>query len=296
MIRYICSRQHLYTLEQFVVSWLPDLASRFQVIPYESIPSGVPARPGTYIFSDLERLTPRGIQLAVTFRRSLDTLGEQVRVLNDPTRVLRRYDLLRALHDAGINSFDACRVTEERRPRSWPVLLRREFDHAGPIGDLVENAAELDDALAALVETGESLEGVIAVEFRDTADEHGVYRKYGAFLVGGRVIPRHVLFSRHWCVKNPDLLEPEHIDEELRYVETFPHADDVRRVFELARIDYGRIDFALLGGRLLVWEINTNPILVTTASAAPGAPRRPANERFAALAREAFLSLDAKVG
>jgi hypothetical protein len=293
VIHYLCTRKHLYTLGQYLRAWAPDLRQRFQLIPYESLPGAFPPpRPGVYVFADLERLRPRGMALATSFRHTLDALGEHARILNDPQVVLRRYELLRALYDSWINSFDAYRIHEARRPRSWPVLLRREFDHSGPIEDLVPSGAAYDDALARL-RVNRQTEGVIAVEFRDTADERKVYRKYGAFLFGNRLVPRHVLFSRRWCVKDTDLLEPEHIAEELLYLETFPRAEEVRRIFAIARVDYGRIDYAFYGDRMQVWEINTNPFLVYAKSAEPGAARREANERFAAQAREAFLALDA---
>jgi hypothetical protein len=295
LIHYLCTREHMYTLHRFLTCWAPDLSERFNPLPYQDVLAGRFApKPGTYIFADLERLTPPGLQAVTRFRSSLDVLGDRVRVLNDPARVLRRYDLLRALYGAWINSFDAYRVTEKRSPRSWPVLLRRESDHRGPISDLLETKAHLDGAVAALVKHGSRVDDVIAIEFRNTADAGGMYRKYGAFLIGDRLIARHVLFSRRWCVKDPDLLGPEQLAEELRYVQSFPHADEVRRIFELARIDYGRIDYAFYGDRLQVWEINTNPILATAQSAQPGAPRREANDRFVALARDAFLALDAK--
>ena len=38
-----------------------------------------------------------------------------------------------------------------------------------------------------------------------------------------------------------------------------PHEHELRRIFSTARIEYGRIDYALLGERIQVWEINTNP-------------------------------------
>jgi hypothetical protein len=292
LIHYVCTPGHLYTLQGFLESWAPDLTSRFRTITYRDLMSSPPpARPGAYVFADLERLTPTGLQAAARFRRSLEPLGDRVHVLNDPTRALRRYDLLRKLYESWVNSFDAYRMTEPRRPRSWPVLLRREYDHRGAIGELIANPETLDSAVAKLAQSPEGLDGAIAVEFRDTADNLGVYRKYGAFRIGDRILPRHVLFSRHWCVKEPDLLEAEHIEEELQYVQGFPHAEAVKPIFDLARIDYGRIDYSFYEGRLQVWEINTNPILVKPASAEAGAPRREANTRFAALAREAFLAL-----
>jgi hypothetical protein len=293
LIYYLSTREHLYTLGQFLESWAPELADRFVPVAYQEIVSGLTRpQPGTYIFADLERLSSAALQAVAQFRHSLAPLGERVRVLNEPSRVLRRYDLLRTLYDSWINSFDAYRLTEKRRPRSWPVLLRREWDHSGAIGGLIGTSAHLDAVVQALLARGESLDGLIVVEFRQTADAHGVYRKYGAFLIGGRILPRHVLFSRQWCVKEPELTEPAQIEEELRYVQSFPHADEVRRIFKLAAIDYGRIDYGFYGDRLQVWEINTNPMIVTTVSAAPGAPRREANQRFTALAREAFVALD----
>ena len=42
-------------------------------------------------------------------------------------------------------------------------------------------------------------------------------------------------------------------------METNPHERRLREIFGRARIDYGKIDYAMLGDRLQVWEINTNP-------------------------------------
>jgi hypothetical protein len=297
LIHYLCSQKHSYPLGSFLEAWAQDMAHRFRQISYESLASGPPERrEGVYIFADLERLTPRGLEVAVAFRNSLRALGDRARVLNDPTRALRRYDLLRTLYDGWINSFDAYRVTEARRPRSLPVFLRREFDHGGPIAPLLATSEQLDVAIARLKAQGDSaeeLEGTIIVEFRDTADAGGLYRKYGAFNIDGRIFPRHLLFSRNWCVKEPDLVGPEHVEEELRYAGSFPHAGEIRRIFQIARIDYGRIDYSFYDGRLQVWEINTNPLLVTREMAEPGAPRHELHYGFAGMVREAFLALDA---
>jgi hypothetical protein len=34
------------------------------------------------------------------------------------------------------------------------------------------------------------------------------------------------------------------------------------RIFDRAGITYGRIDYGLLSGRIQVWEINTNPMVI----------------------------------
>jgi hypothetical protein len=54
----------------------------------------------------------------------------------------------------------------------------------------------------------------------------------------------------------------EQIEEHLRYVETNPHRDQLEKVFELAGIEYGRIDYCVVDGRVQTFEINTNPTVV----------------------------------
>ena len=47
------------------------------------------------------------------------------------------------------------------------------------------------------------------------------------------------------------------------------HADAVRAAFDTAAIDYGRIDYSLgRDGRVVTWEINTNPLIVPMLLAA----------------------------
>ena len=51
------------------------------------------------------------------------------------------------------------------------------------------------------------------------------------------------------------------LDEALTYYEANPHAAWLRRVFDLARIDYGRVDYGMSRGVPQVWEINLTPTL-----------------------------------
>jgi hypothetical protein len=100
----------------------------------------------------------------------------------------------------------------------------------------------------------------LVVEFRDTHDDQGLFYVYGALLVGESVIPSHVYASRRWAVHiRTSVRTPEVLENERRYMETNPHERELREIFRLARIDYGRIDYSMLGDRVQVWEINTNP-------------------------------------
>jgi hypothetical protein len=93
-------------------------------------------------------------------------------------------------------------------------------------------------------------------------DTRGLYRKYGAFIIGNRVFPKSVQFSRHWVQKSQALKEPELLREEIEYVEQNPHEKVLREIFALARIEYGRMDYGILNDRVQVWEINTNPTIL----------------------------------
>jgi len=124
---------------------------------------------------------------------------------------------------------------------------------------LLRSRGELEAVLDGLHRKGEVRDGLMIVEFCDTADANGIYRKYGAFIVGDRVFARHLMFSRDWVLKRRDLSEPEMLREQRQYVEENPHEAALREIFRLAGIDYGRMDYGLLNGKIQVWEINTNP-------------------------------------
>jgi hypothetical protein len=214
---------------------------------------------GHYIFADLERLSPDQALRARWLWEELARSSRGARLLNHPTRAMRRYELLRVLHERGINTFDVYRLTEGRWPARYPVFLRGENDHGGARSGLLRTRHELEDAIAAVERDRGSREGVLITEFCDTADDQGLYRKYSAFVVGDTVFPKNVLFSKHWVLKRTDLLEEDLLREERAHVETNPHADRLREIFRLARIEYGRVDYGLLNGAIQVWEINTNP-------------------------------------
>jgi hypothetical protein len=217
---------------------------------------------GTYIFADLDYLTPEETQRAAFVWRTLAESHPGRRLLNHPTRSMRRYELLRNLYERGHNTFNAYRVTEGRWPERYPVFLRLENDHGGPITPLLRSRHELVDAICAFERTDDRREELLVVEFCETADTRGIYRKYGAFIVGDRIVPKSLQFSRCWVQKSPDLRDPELLREEAQYVEHNPHEDTLREIFDLARIQYGRMDYAILDDRVQVWEINTNPTIV----------------------------------
>lgn len=214
------------------------------------------------LFCDLERLSPVETGHAVKRWNALAARPDSPRLLNHPARVLRRYELLRALHQGGWNDHDACLVVERRAPQRFPVFLRGDGHRVGVLSGLLHSPAELEAALARLAAESAPREDLLVVEFNDTRWPDGLYRKYAAFGVGERILPRHVLFSKSWAQSHADAVSAALVEEELDYVRTNPHAEELARIFELARIDYGRVDYGVRDGRVQVWEINTNPAIL----------------------------------
>ncbi|MBI5394395.1 MAG: hypothetical protein HZA91_03775 [Verrucomicrobia bacterium] len=238
----------------------PPFAGMMQLVPYEDVFRRRSWTLGTFLFADIERLAPME---AEALARVWDCLAARgCRLLNHPTRSMRRYELLRTLQETGVNPHDIYRLGERRMPRRYPVFIRDENEHGRVWNDLIADEAALRRAFEELSASGARREDCVAVEFEETKDPDGLYRKYAAFRVGGAIVPRHVFFSREWMVRHSDALTPGQIEEERRYIETNPHEGELRRIFELARTDYGRIDYSLKDGRIIVWEINTHPTIL----------------------------------
>ena len=266
----------------FLASYGRALASTLRVVLYEDLLAARRAPAGTWIFTDFDRLTPAERDAAAEIWRRLEASGEPVRLLNHPLRAQRRHALLRGLRAAGLNDFDVYRLDELPAAPRFPVFVRVEDDHQGPRSELCAGRAALDAEVARLLASGLSRESLLVTEYCAEPDAAGVFRKYGAYRVGERVFPNHLLFGREWRVKRRRRGEPELGDaaEERALLDANPHQAQLRRVFEQAGIEYGRADYGLVGGRIQIYEINTNPTLMGASRPADpdGAARK---QRFA---------------
>ena len=203
MIWYFATRPHTHTIKFYLETLGRHLAGRFRVESYESLlgDANFKTRPGTYIFSDIESMDPRLAQLAAQAWRKISDLGGRARLLNHPTRSMRRYELLRTLFERGDNTFNAYRLAEGRQPQRWPVFIREEHEHTKSLTELLHSPEALEAAATELVARGHSRKDKLIVEFCDTKDAQGLYYKFAAFVIGERVIPRTLNASRHWVVR-----------------------------------------------------------------------------------------------
>lgn len=263
MIHCFATRAHHHLLREFLDSWSPDDIAHLRGVPYEKFPFWKPLPNSVCIFTDMERLLPGELQLAAQLAASLRTFPENYKVINDPGGYAGRFNFLKTLHRQGINDFRVHRVDEIEGGLRFPVFLRNELNHDGPMTPLLHSFDELNRVLADRKFRQPAMrKHLMLIEYCDCSDGSGVFLKYSVMNVVGTLIPRHVLFSDKWSTKKPDIVSAETVAVETEFMENFPHKEKVLEIFRLAGLEYGRIDFGLCHGRIQVWEINTNPTIV----------------------------------
>jgi hypothetical protein len=294
VIYFVATERFCSTVLYFLKSHRKQLRGILRSLTYEELFFERAGPIGHYIFTDFDRLSRYELEGAAAFAMSLRSSVPEAQILNNPLRALERYPLLVALHKHRINDFTAIRIDCGDRPTRYPVFIRAEDGYGGPETDLITDDAEFDAAVEALVRRGLPLRGRIAVGFMNRRSRDGYFRKYGAFNVGGRIVPHDVMYSPTWIIKIRQrdeaygASEPG-VREELGYISENPHESTLRRAFEIAGIDYGRADYGVVDGRVQIYEINTNPHLPYEHSV-PSRMERQTTVRRSLL--EAFKALD----
>ncbi|MGH9200544.1 MAG: hypothetical protein ACRD2A_04830 [Vicinamibacterales bacterium] len=268
-----------------------EIGDRFWTCLYEDIGEVVRCRGGAQIFSAIDQLTDSQREAAAMVWDAHTQAAPDAPRLNDPRRVLLRFDLLRTLHDRGLNNFRVFRPTELHALRRFPVFVRARNDHNGPLTQLLGTRREVLSALCALRLRGRRLGDLMIVEFCDTSRTDGIFRKYSAFKIGGSILACHVLASREWQVKSEHSeVTDAGIREGMSYVEDNPHESWLRQVFEIAGVDYGRVDYGVVDGAPQLWEINLNPTIGRGTWRARYESLPPDLKQLRERAREAFHS------
>lgn len=323
MIHYVVTEGGRTSIENYLAGEGRAIADRMQVVCYSELARLDRLPLGTWVFTELDCLDTPLHDLAVLVAERLESSGDRARILNDPRRVRLRVGLLRAAHEAGVNEHRAWLASDIRfggrsggAPRTngrravaagslrYPVFIRGANDHLGNLTPLLDSPRALLAGLASTIAEGARADELAIVEFCDTGDAHGRYRKYSAYYVDGCVLPRTIECSREWMVKwRARILDRERADDELRYCATNPHDAWIRNVFRLARIDYGRVDYGILDGRPRLWEINTHPWIgggLTRSQDPPIVAYRamiqPARDAFYEGLRNAWASIDRPAG
>jgi hypothetical protein len=258
MITFITTVDHQYTIDALRGEGSQGPVCRSMA--YDELFAASELAPGVYVFTDFERMSAIELQAAAgIFRRA--SQAPNIRCLNDPARAKLRFALLRALKEAGLNDFDAYPANSRPRPGRFPVFVRDSVDHGLALGPLLRSQAELDAALIELPAAGVPLGSLVVIEFCGEPFRDNVWRRWGAFRVGAAIHLDHAVSETSWMVKSgtSGLVDDEVYRQDDRMVRENAFADEIRKAFQIAGIDYGRADLAMVGGRVQVYEINTNP-------------------------------------
>ena len=283
MIIFITANDHRYTHQALAKERDVDV----RVISHGELKARASNLPmATYIFTDVDRLAPEQLFNAAQYYRALRKLG--IKALNNPARMLSRVGLLRALNRAGVNAFDAYRLEELSGPVRWPVFLRVDGSHSDPLSGLLNDQAELDAAIADCIGRGVPRSLLLIIEYAAEPVFPGLYRKLSVFRVGDLMFGFTCVHDDKWLVKygTPGIATPELYDEEYELVADNPYLETMRTVFDIAGIDYGRVDFGLVDGQPQIYEINNNPDVKLQPKRGPVARREESNALF----RENYLA------
>lgn len=297
MIYIVTRHDHAHTVERLAQQSAEHGAADIRLLSYGDLFARRIVPVGHYVFTDFDRLSSYEMQVAETIARHIEEAAPDAKILNRPAVVLERYPLLRALARMGLNDFSAVRVDAGELPGRYPAFVRLEDDCKFPDTPLLHSEAELVAAIDGLKRSGLPLKRRIAVEFCAERGSDGFYRKYGVFRLGDRLVPQHVMLRDDWYVKRGNNPRPPpgdddpHQGERMHFLKEFPHADAVMERFKIARIEFGRIDYTFVGGRMQTYEINTNPTFPPLWSDEPVDPRAATR----ALLRERILGAIAEL-
>lgn len=214
------------------------------------------------IFCDLDIASSREIDDAKVFCDNLQSSKCNCRIFNDPRKVLNRSQLLNKLFKDSVNTFKSYELTDSVYQFRYPVFIRSKSDHDGRKSTLLYSPDEVSSCIQDLLNRGANKDDLIIIEFVDTRDEQlGLYAKYSFFRLSHLVVPRHVIFNQDWEVKFSHVQNAKTIQIEKEFFSDSPHLCQIKEIFEISGIEYGRIDYSLVDGKIEVWEINTNPTL-----------------------------------
>jgi hypothetical protein len=256
VIVFVVTPEHPYTVQEIAKE---SPGPRVQVTTYDELFRQGQVPLATYIFTDLDRLPLWRVRQVAMIYRQLREGG--ARVLNDPARVPSRFGLLRSLYRRGINSFNAYRVEEGLIPKRWPVFLRCEGGHDAPLTGLMHEWDEARRAVDTAIADGAPLTSLLLVEYAAEPVAPGLFRKLSMYRLGDAYVAAHCVHEGNWLVKygTKGIATPELYEDELRLIRDNPFEAALKPAFELASIEYGRADFGLVGGKVEIYEINTNP-------------------------------------
>ena len=120
MIMFVVDAAGEFGIREYLESWGRTAAKRVGIMLYEDLPKRTHVPAGTYVFAALDQLTPTQREMVARLRECI--ASESLQILNHPLRTLRRYQLLLAAHECGLNHFRAFRLLNGTHNYRYPVF------------------------------------------------------------------------------------------------------------------------------------------------------------------------------
>src|SRR5688572_11770901 len=137
MFRFLTSTGHGYTVDALLRRSTEHDVPHCDVTTYDAVLWSSHTVNAVHVFTDMERLSDSQLVAAAGLYRALRDIG--IPCLNDPAKVMGRYQLLCNLFEAGINPFAVYRADGRPKPPRFPVFVRNESDHCGPMSALIND-------------------------------------------------------------------------------------------------------------------------------------------------------------
>ena len=266
MIRYFSRGTYQHTMGVFLSEWAPELIGDVKEGEYNlslfSKEVFEAAKDEIWIFSDLERLSEYQLNCLKIITEQIKSYNPDFLILNDPRYWKGRKALLEELFRLEHNNFNVWPVTESPARFRYPVFIRNQNEHFGALTTLIEGEDQFKKSLMGVLISGHDPAQLIVVEYEDIPTEDGYFKKYSAFRFFDRIVPAHIVYSQDWVAKVGSPQTKHQLAEVESFLSDNPHDEELREIFNLSGISYGRIDYSMKDGSIQTWEINTNPQLM----------------------------------
>jgi hypothetical protein len=142
----------------------------------------------------------------------------------------------------------------------YPVILRTDGVHRGQHMHLARNRAEADEIFARAARNPLLPRPNLAIQFIDTRDADGYFRKWRSHVIGARVVPRQAQLSTSWIV-NLDGARPlpKAVEEDRKFYRSGdPNPDMLVRAAAALGSEIVALDYSKRGDDYIFWEGNRN--------------------------------------
>lgn len=257
MIHFVTVAGGKFAVDDYVAS--AGIEDRATVLTFRELLDRDTLPFGAYVYAGINHLGPA---MAAFLAGIADHVEELTGLapLNHPTKSLRRYELIRALHERDMIPYTAYGAWEDFSDVRFPAFLRpREMDSV-PL-ELRHSMSEIEKDLGLQLVRGRRPEELVVIEFADTTVS-GHYTKYSSYRVGEQIAALSFDRGRSWALRyNPSEIDLDVVRKQEEFVVNNLHEAAVREIFDIADITFGRIDYSMLDGEVVCWEINTLPTL-----------------------------------